>query len=251
MSSNATSYCITLEDVKKAATRIEGIAHRTPVLTSSSINEIAGRHLFFKVEALQKTGSFKFRGALNAVKCELERRGDSVQELPVVTHSSGNHAQALALAAKLASKDSKATTVSATIVMPENCPQVKRLAVQNFGAQIVLVENTNFARESEAERIQQKTGAAFIHPSEDPRVIAGQGTACLEFLEQMKTEYNNTKLDAVIIPVGGGGLAAGNITTLRGILGNHVKVRKTLHCILYAVLVLSCVVDLYFLNYNI
>lgn len=215
-------YCITLDDIQQAAKRIEGIAHRTPVLTASSINQLAGRNLYFKVEALQKTGSFKFRGALNAVKAELEKRTDNgLKEMPVVTHSSGNHAQALALAAKLASTG--ATKVTATIVMPMNTPDVKRLAVQNFGAKIVLVENTNIARESEAERIQQKTGAVFIHPSEDPLVIAGQGTTCLEFLEQIK-DYSIDTLDAVIIPVGGGGLASGNITTLRSLLGDQIKV---------------------------
>ena len=226
-----TDYCITLDDVKKAAERIEGIAHRTPVLTSSSINRLAHRNLFFKVEALQKTGSFKFRGALNAVKEELERRSssgstDKSSSLPVVTHSSGNHAQALALAAKLASTPS--CQVSATIVMPNNCPLVKKKAVADFGATIVLVENTNEAREDKAGEIREATGAAFVHPSEDPRVIAGQGTVCWEFLDQMKTEHPSvvTGLDAVIIPVGGGGLASGNIITLRSILGDKVKVSK-------------------------
>jgi threonine dehydratase len=131
-----------------------------------------GKKYYFKVEAMQKTGSFKFRGALNAVKSELEAfNGPSMS---VVTHSSGNHAQALALASKLASNE--ATTVSATIVMPNNAPLVKKDAVQDFGAQIVMVENTNEAREEEADRIVETTGAVFVHPSEDPRVIAGQGT---------------------------------------------------------------------------
>lgn len=200
-------YCITLEDVKIAASRIQGIAHRTPVLTSASIDRLAGRNLFFKVEALQKTGSFKFRGALNATKEELERRAannnnnntQQLQTLQVVTHSSGNHAQALALAAKLATTD--AVEVTATIVMPQNTPDVKRNAVADFGATIVLVESTNKARQEKADEIVQETGASFIHPSEDPRVIAGQGTVCLELLEQLKTDFPHpVDLDAVIIP---------------------------------------------------
>jgi threonine dehydratase len=220
-----TSYCISLDDVKKASKRIEGIAHTTPVLTSQSLipsfpnSHDDGKDYFFKIEAMQKTGSFKFRGALNAVKTELETfSGDS---MPVVTHSSGNHAQALALAAKLASTD--ATTVKATIVMPQNAPLVKKAAVQDFGAKIVMVENTNEAREDEADRIVETTGAVFIHPSENPRVIAGQGTVCLEFVEQVR-DMIGKDLDAVIIPVGGGGLASGNIICLRGLLGNKVKI---------------------------
>lgn len=238
--SNPQDYCITIDDVKQAAERIEGIAHRTPVVTSSSINRLAHRNLFFKVEALQKTGSFKFRGALNAVKQELEMLGgihnkNNEVSLSVVTHSSGNHAQALALAAKLASTapnnnnhtQQQKCQVSATIVMPNNCPLVKKNAVADFGAEIVLVEPTNQARQQKADEIVKATpGATFIHPSEDPRVIAGQGTVCWELWEQMQREHNQTVLDAIIIPVGGGGLAAGNITTIRSIWGEKIKVKK-------------------------
>jgi serine racemase len=218
----ASPYCITLEDVKTAAGRIEGVAHRTPVLTCSSLDRLAGgRHLFFKVEALQKTGSFKFRGALNAVKEELEKRIDDDATLKVLTHSSGNHAQALALAAQLAST----TPVTATIVMPSNTPNVKRNAVQDFGATIVMVPPTNQARQEKADEIRRSTGASFIHPSEDPRVIAGQGTVCWEMIQQVKElRHDNTTLNVVIIPVGGGGLASGNIITLRALLGDTVKV---------------------------
>jgi serine racemase len=234
-----SQYCITLEDIKAAASRIEGIAHRTPVLTSSSLDRLAGgRHLFFKVEALQKTGSFKFRGALNAVKEELERHRQSKEEddttttLQVLTHSSGNHAQALALASQLAS--TPLTPVKATIVMPSNTPNVKRNAVQDFDATIVMVPPTNQARQEKADEIQRNTGASFIHPSEDPRVIAGQGTVCWEMIQQvrelMRDDDNNkiASLDVVIIPVGGGGLASGNIITLRALLGDTVKVRALL-----------------------
>jgi threonine dehydratase len=215
-------YCITFDNVKEAAGRIKGVAHRTPVLTSQSLIT-TGKNFFFKVEAMQKTGSFKFRGALNAVKAELESDPNR-SSMPVVTHSSGNHAQALALAAKLACTDT--TKVTATIVMPKNAPDVKKAAVADFGASIVMVENTNEAREDEADRIVETTGAVFIHPSEDPRVIAGQGSASLEFVEQVREM--GKELDAVIIPVGGGGLAAGNAIALRGLLGDKVKVSRQL-----------------------
>jgi serine racemase len=250
-------YCITFDNVLQAAERIKGVAHRTPVLTSRSLiintdnNSDQQPQYFFKVEAMQKTGSFKFRGALNAVKAELEKLTSSndshndtfpsAQPLSVVTHSSGNHAQALALASKLASTPSR--PITATIVMPLNTPTVKKAAVADFGGQIVMVASTNEAREEEADRIVATTGAAFVHPSEDPRVIAGQGTVCLEFVEQVRelrkmsmvgdscssssiSSSEGGILDAVVIPVGGGGLAAGNIITLRALLGDSVKVKE-------------------------
>jgi threonine dehydratase len=213
-------YCITFDNVLEAAGRIEGIAHRTPVMTSNSLIP-SDKHYFFKCECLQRTGSFKFRGALNAVKAELESSNATGSSFPVVTHSSGNHAQALALAAKLASTE--ATKVFATIVMPKNAPLVKKGAVAAFGGNIVMSENTTLAREEECDKIIKSTGSTFIHPSENPRVIAGQGTVCLEFVEQMKEM--GKELDAVIIPVGGGGLAAGNAISLRALLGDKVKVR--------------------------
>jgi len=183
-----------------------------------------------KSKQCKKTGSFKFRGALNAVKNQLEidcykniDGKSSSTHMPVVTHSSGNHAQALALASKLASNESR--KVTATIVMPNSAPLVKKQAVQDFGAEIVVVENTNQARKEEAERIVSSTGAVFIHPSENPKVIAGQGTVCLEFVEQVRDLLGEKEnLDAVIIPVGGGGLASGNCISLRGMLGEEVKI---------------------------
>ena len=228
-SAEDTTYCISFQDVQAAAERIKGTAHRTPVLTSKSINDLMpapNTRLFFKVEAMQKTGSFKFRGALNAVRSVLEKSSSSSNEkkneLAVVTHSSGNHAQALALAAKLSSSE-ESCTVTATIVMPASAPAVKKKAVVAFGGVPVVVANTNEAREAECDRIHAQTGAVFIHPSEDPRVIAGQGTVCLELIEQVRDDYSSG-LDAVIIPVGGGGLAAGNATTLRAVLGDQVKI---------------------------
>ena len=216
-----TKYCISLENVKEAASRIKGTAHVTPVLTSQSLIKNGKKKFFFKVEALQKTGSFKFRGALNAVRAELET--DPTRSfLPVVTHSSGNHAQALALAAKLSTNDT--TKVAATIVMPRGAPAVKKAAVADFGATIVEVENTNQARSEKAKSIVETTNAVFIHPSENPRVIAGQGSVALEMIEQIREL--GAEMDAVIIPVGGGGLAAGNTIALRGLLGDKIKVGR-------------------------
>lgn len=244
--SNTKKYCISFDDVQHAAERIKGTAHQTPVLSSTTINELIDgnnqQQLFFKVEALQKTGSFKFRGALNAIRSELEhqqKNDNSNQVLHVVTHSSGNHAQAVALAAKLSSTTTK-RQVQSTIVMPNNCPIVKRNAVAGYGGNIVLVENTPQARKEAAEKIMRNDTSGntiFIHPSEHPNVIAGQGTTCLEFINQMKEQLASSSdpqssisssppLDVVIIPVGGGGLAAGNTTTLRALLGKSVKVRN-------------------------
>jgi serine racemase len=232
MTQSTTPYCISLNDVQMAGQRIHGIAHRTPVLTSKSLigssdnnkNNSAddGKKFFFKIEAMQKTGSFKFRGALNAIKAEMETFDGTSSSMPVVTHSSGNHAQALALASKLASTET--VQIKATIVMPNNAPMVKKTAVQDFGADIVMVENTNEAREEMADRIVETTGALFVHPSENPQVIAGQGTVCLEFVEQVREMTSGEDLHVVIIPVGGGGLASGNLVCLRGLLGEKVKI---------------------------
>lgn len=172
-------------------------------------------------------GSFKFRGALNAVRSIISDKNIStekdniVNKLNVVTHSSGNHAQALALAAKLSS--TKRCEVNATIVMPNTAPDVKVKAVKSYGAEIIMVDNTNEARESKADEIVISRKSHFIHPSEDARVIAGQGTVCLEMVDQVR-KMENSDLDIVIIPVGGGGLASGNIIALRALLGKSVKI---------------------------
>jgi threonine dehydratase len=167
---------------------------------------------------MQRTGSFKFRGALNAIKEKVSNTDDL--SLTVVTHSSGNHAAAVALAARLSSTDK--TAVSATIVMPNNAPAIKVAGVKGFGGTIVPVENTPDAREVAADEILKTSGGIFVHPSEDPRVIAGQGTVSLELVAQVKELGHD--IDAVIIPVGGGGLASGNTIALRGLLGDTVKI---------------------------
>jgi len=183
-----------LEDVRAASRRIEGRAHKTPVLTSSTFDRRHGAEIFFKAENLQKVGAFKFRGACNAV-FSLEEE-DAAKG--VATHSSGNHAQALALAARMRG-------VPAFIVMPENSPAVKIEAVKGYGAQVRFCEPTLPAREAEARRAILDTGAQLIHPYDDPRIVAGQGTVALEFLAQAPD------LDVLLVPLGGGGLLSGTL----------------------------------------
>jgi len=181
-----------LPAIREAAERIRPYAHRTPVMTCSALDALTGAQLLFKCENLQKVGAFKFRGAANAVFSLTEeeaRRG-------VATHSSGNHAQALALAARLRG-------VAAHIVMPDNSPQVKVAAVRGYGARVVFCPATQADRERALQEVLRETGAVFVHPYNDPRVVAGQGTCALELLEQAPN------LDLVLVPVGGGGLASG------------------------------------------
>ncbi len=183
---------VSIEDIKSAAQRIKPYIHRTPVMTNESLNQQVGAQVFLKCENLQKVGAFKFRGACNAVFSltdEEAKRG-------VVTHSSGNHAGALALAARMRG-------IPAYIVMPSNAPQVKKNAVAGYGGQITFCEPTLEARESTMERIRLDTGATVVHPYNDTRVIAGQGTAALELLEDVPD------LDVILAPVGGGGLLSG------------------------------------------
>jgi threonine dehydratase len=193
----------TLNDIRQAAERIQPYIHRTPVLTCASLDEQVGAQVFMKCENLQKVGAFKFRGACNAVFSltdEEAARG-------VATHSSGNHAQAIALAARLRG-------IPAYIVMPDNAPAVKKAAVAGYGGQITFCEPTLQARESTTEKIVKETGATIVHPYNDYRVIAGQGTAALELLEEIPD------LDVVIAPVGGGGLLSGTAIAAKGISPN-------------------------------
>lgn len=187
----------TIDDVRQAARRIEPHAHRTPVLRSSFFDRTLGAELHFKCENLQRVGAFKFRGACNAVMS----LSDEEAQRGVITHSSGNHAQALALAASLRG-------IQARVVMPESALPVKLAAVKGYGAQVILCEPTLEAREITAERIIQQTKSVLIHPYDDPRIIAGQGTAALELLDQVGQE-----LDLVLAPVGGGGLMSGTLIT--------------------------------------
>lgn len=180
------------DNITKAHARIQQFIHRTPVLSSQLINQIVEADLYFKCENFQKMGAFKMRGATNAIlKLTEEQRSKGV-----VTHSSGNFAQALSLAAK-------SLGVKAYIVMPENAPQVKKNAVLQYNGSITECESTTKARQETANRIQDSIGATFIHPSNDMDVIIGNGTACKELLE----DYND--LDYIVCPIGGGGLIAG------------------------------------------
>jgi threonine dehydratase len=190
----------TLEDIRAAAKRIRPYAHRTPVLTNESLNEKVGAHIYLKCENLQKVGAFKFRGACNAVFS----LADKEAERGVCTHSSGNHAQALALAARLRG-------IPAYIAMPNTAPAVKKVAVAGYGGQIAFCEPTLEARETTLAGIVAGRGAAVVHPYNDERVIAGQGTAALELLEDLPD------VDAIITPVGGGGLLSGTSIAAKGI----------------------------------
>ena len=191
---------VTLNEIKAAAERIKPYIHRTPVLTNESLNQKVGSQVFMKCENLQKVGAFKFRGASNAVWSLT----DEEAERGVVTHSSGNHAQALALAARMHG-------IPAYIVMPNNAPQVKKDAVAGYGGRITFCEPTLEARETTMDRIRLDTGATVVHPYNNEQVIAGQGTAALELLEDVPD------LDVIIAPVGGGGLLSGTSIAATGI----------------------------------
>lgn len=184
-----------LSDIKRAHQRISSYTYQTPVMTSKNIDEIAGCHIYFKCENFQKVGAFKMRGAANAIfSYRPEERVNGF-----ACHSSGNHGQAVALAAKMAE-------AKAYIVMPKNSSKVKVDAVKGYGAEVIFCEPNDESRESTCDNILNEKGAILIHPFDDYNIIAGQATASKELLEEIEN------LDAVLTPVGGGGLAAG--TTL-------------------------------------
>mgnify|MGYP001287008868 FL=1 len=194
-------YAASIDDIRAAAERIKGVGHRTPILTSQTLDEMAGRKLFFKCENLQKVGAFKLRGGWNAVSM----LSDEEAANGVCTHSSGNHAQAVAFSAMKRG-------IASYIVMPNNVPDVKLDAVKGYGANIILCEPTLEARETTLDEITKKTGAQVVHPFNNPNVIAGQGTAALEMIEDLGT------LDAIIAPIGGGGLMSGTCIATRSLL---------------------------------
>jgi threonine dehydratase len=189
---------VNFDDVARAAERLEGVAHRTPVATSRTLDEQLGARLFLKCENLQRVGAFKFRGAYNAVAAlspEARARG-------VLTYSSGNHAQAIALASRLLG-------VSATIVMPENAPAAKRRATEGYGARIVSYDPAQEKREEIAEHMRRETNPTLIPPYDHPDVIAGQGTAARELFE------DGGEMDLLLVPCGGGGLLSGSALSAR------------------------------------
>ncbi|MBB3975430.1 threonine dehydratase [Rhizobium azooxidifex] len=190
----------TFDDVRAAQARIAGKAHRTPVLTSKTADAKAGASLFFKTENLQRIGAFKFRGAYNAIAAiaaEVRRNG-------VIAYSSGNHAQAIAYAAQLQG-------VPATIVMPKDAPAMKMAATRGYGAEIILYDRYTEDRQAISERLAHERGATLIPPYDHPDVIAGQGTAALELIEE------TGELDMLVVPLGGGGLLAGSALSARAL----------------------------------
>lgn len=185
---------ITKEHIEQANERIKPFIHKTPVLTCNTINELAGAELFFKCENFQKIGAFKIRGGMNAVLTLPKEKAAN----GIATHSSGNHAQAIAYAARQVG-------TKAYIVMPNNSPSVKVNAVKGYGAEVTFCEPNQQAREETLQAIVDRTGAEFIHPYNDERVITGQATCAKELIEEIPS------LDFILAPVGGGGLLSGTL----------------------------------------
>jgi threonine dehydratase len=191
---------VTLDDVRAAAAQIAGVAHRTPVLRSRTLDGLVGAEVFLKCENLQRVGAFKFRGAYNAVS----RLAPEQLAKGIAAYSSGNHAQAVALAARELGS-------TAVILMPEDTPQSKRDAVAGYGAEILTYDRYTGDRVAIGEAMAADRGLALIPPYEHPHVIAGQGTAALELIEDVDD------LDAIVVPVGGGGLIAGCATAAKAL----------------------------------
>jgi threo-3-hydroxy-L-aspartate ammonia-lyase len=196
---HATAALPDLEDVYRAAERIRGAAHRTPVFTSRTLDERCGARVFLKCENFQRAGAFKFRGALNAVLAlpESERRRG------VLTFSSGNHAGAIALVGRLLG-------VAVTVIMPDNAPAAKLAATRGYGAEVVLYDPEQTTREELGARMQEERGLVLIPPYDHPDIVAGQGTAALELIEEVGP------LDALLAPCGGGGLLSGSAIAAKG-----------------------------------
>lgn len=195
----------TLDEVRAAATRLDGVANRTPVLTSRTLNERAGGEVFLKCENLQRAGAFKFRGAYNAIAALTpEERSHGV-----LSFSSGNHAQAVALVGRLLG-------VKTTIVMPRDAPRSKLEATRGYGAEVILYDPEESTREALAERLREERGMAVVPPYDHPLVVAGQGTAALELLAEVGP------LDLLVTPCGGGGLLSGTALAATGTPGCRV-----------------------------
>lgn len=206
MTKSTYSAAPTYQDVTNAAQRLSGRIHQTPVTTCQALNQHSGFDVFFKCENLQKTGSFKIRGATNA----LDQLNEQQLVKGVITHSSGNHAAALACAANMLG-------TTAWIVMPSNSSPIKKAAVETYGGKIIECEPNLAAREKVAATVQAETGATLIPPYDHPHIIAGQGTCADELLKQV------TDLDAIICPIGGGGLISGTCLAVRAV-APHVRI---------------------------
>ena len=198
---------LTWDDIAKARKRIEGVAIRTPVLTSRQFDEGANASVFFKAENLQRAGAFKFRGAYNKIKAETERGRFS----EVVAYSSGNHAQAVALVSKILG-------LNATIVMPKDAPATKLAATRGYGAEVVLYDRYSESRDEIGERLVRERGALLVPPFDDVLIMAGAGTAAAELLEDVPD------LDFLLVPVSGAGLIAGSATAAK-----HLRPRITVY----------------------
>ena len=198
-------YIPTFEDMKAAHERVKPHIHRTPVLTSSYLDELTGAQLFFKCENFQKAAAFKVRGACNAVF----GLSDADAAKGVCTHSSGNHALSLSYAAGRRG-------IPCNVVMPRTAPQAKKDAVRGYGGKITECEPSTSSREAVFAEVQAATGGNFVHPYNDPRVIAGQGTCSRELLEQVQADHGGG-LDMVVAPIGGGGMISGTCLTLSNI----------------------------------
>ncbi|KND30019.1 threo-3-hydroxy-L-aspartate ammonia-lyase [Streptomyces acidiscabies] len=195
-----TDLPISFDDVREAAARLKGVAHRTPVLRSRTLDELVGAEVYLKCENFQRIGAFKFRGAYNAAS----RLTPEQLERGLAAYSSGNHAQAVALAAR-------ELGTTAVILMPEDAPRSKMEATAGYGAEIVTYDRYTGDREAISEALAAERGLALIPPYNHPHVMAGQGTAALELLEEVG------ELDALLVPVGGGGLIAGCATAVKGL----------------------------------
>lgn len=200
MDTAAMANEITFDQIKQAQKRLAGHAHRTPVVTSRTLDSQLGGEVFFKCENLQRIGAFKYRGAYNA----MSRLTDPERRAGVLTFSSGNHAQAVALVGRQ-------LNIPTTVVMPENAPEVKRLATAGYGAEIITYDPDSYSREDLARQLQNERGLVLIPPFDHPDIIAGQGTAALELMEEIPDIQN------LLVPCGGGGLLSGCVMAAKGI----------------------------------
>ncbi|NEP88066.1 MAG: threo-3-hydroxy-L-aspartate ammonia-lyase [Okeania sp. SIO2C2] len=202
-SKSADHFVVNYNNITAAANRLYSVAHRTPVITSTTVNKLTNCQVFFKCENFQRTGSFKFRGAYNA----LSQLSKTQKQSGVLTYSSGNHAQAIALAGKL-------LNIPTTIVMPDNAPQVKKTATRGYGAEIIFYDVNEINREKLAQKIAQEKGFIIIPPYDHCDIIAGQGTTALELIEQVGS------IDLLLVCCGGGGLLSGCAIATKNLLKN-------------------------------
>lgn len=197
------------EKIQQAKQRLKNIVNKTPVMTSSTLNQMLGATVYFKCENFQKIGAFKFRGAYNAIS----QLSDQQKNGGIIAYSSGNHAQAVALVGKMLS-------LATTIVMPNNTPKIKRRATQEYGAKVVLFDPEKTTREAVAEQENKDGQLTLIKPFDNENIIAGQATAAMELVEELLSSEPSVKLDIVLAPCGGGGLLSGTAIATKGLLPN-------------------------------